>query len=173
MKNKNYIRHAPCLRNSIAYDHDFWYARVKWWYLRVFFSFFLNFDFPGCKWVKGQTIAQNDKKFCLSRSISQEPYIIWSSFVVHKCKVIISSGNFFSFFQNFGFLGCWEGQRAKHGPKMTKNCPLHFVSKEPYILWSWFLVHMCERVISPGVFLHFFQIFNFGMNSGVTQRKMA
>ena len=137
------------------------------------FFIVLKFWFSGLLVGKRVNIAQNDKKFYLSRSISQEPCIIWSSFVVHKCKVIISSGVFFLFFQNFGFLSCWEGQRAKHGPKMTKNCPLHFVSKEPYILWSWFLVHMCERVISPGVFLHFFQIFNFGMNSGVTQRKMA
>ena len=40
MKN-NYIRHVPYLRNSIVYDHDFWYACVnenicKW----VFFFFF-------------------------------------------------------------------------------------------------------------------------------------
>ena len=41
----------------------------------------------------------------LSRSISQEPYIIWSKFLVHLCKMIISPG-FFSFFQNFTFLGC-------------------------------------------------------------------
>ena len=23
---------------------------------------------------------------------------------------------FFLFFQNFGFFGCWEGERAKNGP---------------------------------------------------------
>ena len=28
MKN-NYIHHMPYLRNSIAYDHDFWYTIVK------------------------------------------------------------------------------------------------------------------------------------------------
>ena len=27
----------PYLRNSIAYDHDFWYIGVKWWYLQAFF----------------------------------------------------------------------------------------------------------------------------------------
>ena len=29
MKN-NCIRHTPYLRNSMAYDHDFWYTIVKW-----------------------------------------------------------------------------------------------------------------------------------------------
>ena len=28
MKN-NYIHHAPYFRNSIGYDHDFWYTIVK------------------------------------------------------------------------------------------------------------------------------------------------
>ena len=40
--------------------------------------------------AKGQKMAEDDKKLCLSHLISQEPYIIWSSFVVHKCKLIIS-----------------------------------------------------------------------------------
>ena len=29
MKSKNYICHALYLRNSVAYDHDFWYTGVK------------------------------------------------------------------------------------------------------------------------------------------------
>ena len=29
----SYIRHVPYLRNSKAYNHDFWYTCVKWWYL--------------------------------------------------------------------------------------------------------------------------------------------
>ena len=28
-ENNNYIRHVPYLRNSIAYDHNFWYTFVK------------------------------------------------------------------------------------------------------------------------------------------------
>ena len=47
MKN-NYIRYVPYLRNSIAYDHDFWYTCVKWWYLQGYFSVFQNYDFLGC-----------------------------------------------------------------------------------------------------------------------------
>ena len=60
----NYICHTPYPRNSIAYDHDFWFTCVKW-YLWVFFSFFCNFDFLGFYRVSGQKIVQNDKKFCL------------------------------------------------------------------------------------------------------------
>ena len=29
MKDKNYMCHVPYLKNSIAYDHDFWYTCVK------------------------------------------------------------------------------------------------------------------------------------------------
>ena len=43
----NYIRHTPYLRNSKAYDHDFCYTYVKWWYILVFFLIFLNFSFFG------------------------------------------------------------------------------------------------------------------------------
>ena len=46
-KNKNCIRHTPCLRKSIAYDQDFWYTWVKWC-IEVLFSLFRNFHFLGC-----------------------------------------------------------------------------------------------------------------------------
>ena len=47
-ENNNYIHHTPYLRNSIAYDQDFWYTFVKW-YLQAFFSFliFLFFGLLG------------------------------------------------------------------------------------------------------------------------------
>ena len=84
---------------------NFWYTCEKWWYLHIFFSCFQNFYFLVVSGVKGQKMAQNDKKFYLSCFISQEPYIIWLSFMVHLCKMIISS-RIFSFFQNFCFPGC-------------------------------------------------------------------
>ena len=70
--------------------------------------------------VKGQKIVQNDKRFCLSCSISQEPYIIWLSFVIHRWKMIISPG-FFSFFSKFWYFGLLVGSDGKKWPKMTKN----------------------------------------------------
>ena len=53
--------------------------------------------------VKGHKIAQNDKKFCPLHSISQEPYIIWLSFMVYICKIIMSSRIFFHFYKSLTF----------------------------------------------------------------------
>ena len=43
----------------------------------------------------------------------------------------------------------------------------HNDKKGPYIIWSWFMVHMCKRIISPGVFYIFY------VNSRVKEQKMA
>ena len=71
LKNNDYIPHTPYLRSSIAYDLDFWYTCIKWW----------------------------RKKFCLSRFIFQEPYIIWLSFMVDIWKMVMSLAFFFHFFK--------------------------------------------------------------------------
>ena len=103
MKN-NYTPHASYLRNSIAYDHEFWHTVVKWWYLQVFFSFFWNFDFWGCLGVKGQKMAQNEKLLYPSGTISQDQYGIvhdfWHAIVKWYLHALLS------FFQNFDFWGC-------------------------------------------------------------------
>ena len=56
MKNNNYIHHTSYLKNTISYNHDFWYTSVKWWYLQAFFFLFLflNFYFLGCKGGKSE-----------------------------------------------------------------------------------------------------------------------
>ena len=101
--------------------------------------FFQNFDFS----VKGQKMVQNEKRFCLLYSISQEPYIIWLSFVVDKCKMIISPGLFFLFFHFFKIFVFWFLSGIK-GKKMTQNdknfCLLRLISQE-----SLFIVHMHKR----------------------------
>ena len=53
--------------------------------------------------VKGQKMVQNDKKICWSHSVSHKPCIIWSWFLVHMCKMMISS--FFWFCTNSEVLG--------------------------------------------------------------------
>ena len=40
-------------------------------------------------------MVQKDKKSCLSRYISQKPYMMRSSCAMHKCKMMISPGVFF------------------------------------------------------------------------------
>ena len=119
-KTKNiYICHAPYLRNSIAYDHDFWWACVKWWYLLAFFSFFKILKFQIVGSVKGQKMAQNEKKVCLSCFISQESFIIWSSFMIHMCNRIIYTGLCY-IYSRFLFLGSIVGKNDKGWPKITK-----------------------------------------------------
>ena len=62
-----------------------------------FFHFIKILIFQIVNGVKGQTITQNDKILWLSRCISQEPYIIWLSLMIHICKMITSPGVFFIF----------------------------------------------------------------------------
>ena len=161
MKN-NSIHHAPYLRNSIAYDHVFWYTCVKWWYLQIFFQFFKILTFWVVSGVKGQKMAQIEKNIYLSCSISQIPYIIRFSFMVHMYKMIISLGSFF-IFSKFWFFGLSGG---KKGQKIVQNyqkfCLSCSISQNSYIIWSSFVVCKCKMIISSSLFfLHFFQNFNF------------
>ena len=106
-------------------------------------------------------MVQNNK-FCLSRSISQEPYIIWLSFMVYICKMIISSGVFF-IFSKFWFSRLSWGWKDKKWPKMTKIpvcCSLYFRNHIAYDLNLWYTC-MYERIISPDIFLIFLKSFDF------------
>ena len=152
MKNDNHIRQAPYPRNTIACDHDFWYTCVKRLYLHAFFSFFQNFGFWAVSGVKYQKMAQYDKKFCLSRSISHEPYIIWLLLMVN----LVISPSVALLISKVWFFGLLEGWEDEKWPKMTKiSVRRAFIPQEYYIIWYPFLVHMCKRIISPGLFLHF------------------
>ena len=63
IKNNNYICYAPCLSNSIVYDHDFCYTCVKWWFLQVFFYFFEIFIFQAVKVGRGVKRAKSSPKW--------------------------------------------------------------------------------------------------------------
>ena len=73
-------------------------------------------------------MVHNAKKFCLLQSMPQEPYIIWLSFMVHICKMIIFSGVFF-FFSIFWFSGSIGGKRATYGPEWQKTCRAPYLRK--------------------------------------------
>ena len=45
-------------------------------------------------------------------------------------------------------------------------CPSRTIFQEPYIIWSLFFVHMCEIMIYPDVFFHFFKFWCFGSLGG-------
>ena len=54
---------------------------------------------------------------------TQEPYFIWSSYMVHICNRMIPPG-FFNLFQIFLF-GVNRGVKGQKWPKMTKNYVCH------------------------------------------------
>ena len=56
-----------------------------------------NFLKVNCEFLSGRgkrAKNPNDKKFCLSRAISQEPYIIWLSFMVHGTCYVFKTLSF-------------------------------------------------------------------------------
>ena len=56
---------------------------------------------------------------------------------------------------------------------MTKKFVCRALSQEPYIILSLFMLHMCNRIISPGGFFNLFQISIFGVNTGIKGQNMA
>ena len=113
------------------------------------------------------------KRFCLLHFISQEPYFIWLSFMVHLCEIMISRCFFFKFFQNFDFLGCLVYKIAQNGPKEKTFCLLRYISQEPYIIRFSFMVHMCKMIVSAGIFFIFSKFWFFTFVSGVRVQKIA
>ena len=137
IKNNNYICYAPCLSNSIVYDHDFCYTCVKWWFLQVFFYFFEIFIFQAVKVGRGVKRAKSSPKWKITM-IS----VMWWYFQV-----------FLSLFWNLIF---WA---VRGWPNMTKKkiCLLQLMSQKPYIIWLSFMVHLC-KMVSLGFFFNFFKI---------------
>ena len=74
-QNHKKTRCALYLMNHASYRH-LWFADVKGQYLQVFKIFFPNLVFGVNSGVKRQKMAQNDKKLCLSYSVSQKACII-------------------------------------------------------------------------------------------------
>ena len=71
--------------------------------------------------VNGQKMVQNEKKFCLLHSISQESYTISLPFIVHMGKII--SPSFFYISSKFWFSGLFGRQKGKKQSKMRKKIP--------------------------------------------------
>ena len=93
------------VRNHISYDCHLWCTCVNDNTSWSFFHFFKISIFWIAIGIKGQKIAQNDKKSCLSCLYSRN-HTSWLSFVVHKCNDNIFRHSFiFSKFWSFGLLG--------------------------------------------------------------------
>ena len=117
MKINNYICHVPYLRNSKAYNHDFWYTCVKWWYVQALFSFFWSFFFFG--FLRGKRAKNCPKRKITITFLTSKAYDhdFWYTCV----KWWYIQAFFFFFYIYFDFLGCYRGKRAKNSPKWQKN----------------------------------------------------
>ena len=69
--------------------------------------------------VKGQKLAQSDKRLSLSNSMSQELCLIGLWFLVHLCKMMIFCA-VFSFFQKILIFWIFK-EGGGGGQKMTHN----------------------------------------------------
>ena len=82
----------PYFRKHTWYGCNFWYSCVKWWHLQMLFSFFKKFYFSR---VLGGNMAKNGQRWqkilSHSHSVYLELYLIWLWFLVHLCKMMISS----------------------------------------------------------------------------------
>ena len=111
-------------------------------------------------------------KNCPSRSKSQEPYIIWWSFLVHMCKVIISQGVFF-IFSKFWFSGLLQEWKCKKWPKMTKDsvcCVPHLRNYTSYNCHLWY-TYVKDNISK--YFFHFFKISIFLVVRDVRLQKLV
>ena len=132
----------------------------------MFFSFFIMLILQVVRRVKGQNMAQNDKKLCLPCLVSQEAYIIWSSFMLLMCKRIISPGFFSNFFQILIFGGQKWAKRAKSGPTWQKNMSvtLHISGNIHHMIVIFW--YTCVKWRHLQMLSSFFQNFNFPGFSG-------
>ena len=160
----------PYLRKSVAYDHDFRYTCIKWWYLRRFFSHFFKVLFF---WVviglKGQKWPKMTKNL-VCRTSYLGNYIWYDCHLWYTCVKgwYLQVFFFFIFFSKFlSFCVVRETKEQKIVQNDKKFCMGCLISQEPCIIWSSFILHMCKRIISPGFFLHFLQILIVVVNSGV------
>ena len=107
------VKHMIIIFGALVENGD-----ISWCFC---FNFFKSLIFWVVSEVIGQKMALNDKKFCLSCFISQEPYIIWLSLMVHLNKMIISR-NFIHFFQILILQVVRGGKRTTNSWKWQKNC---------------------------------------------------
>ena len=151
MKSNYHNHHAPYLRNSKVYDHDFWCTCVKWWYLQAFFFHFLD---------KRAKTAQNENNnyICHASYLRTVKHIMVLRAIVLNDDISRHCFHFFGIFMFWAVKGV-RGQKIIHNEKYQfyLSCA---ISQEQYSLWSWFLVHLCQMMISQGVFF-IFLIFSF------------
>ena len=146
--DKKILHVMPYISGVITHHMIFIYDMVQVCKRIISPGFFLHFP----SGVKGQKPIQNDKKICLSHSISQKASIIWSSFLVHLCKMMtLPDANFI--FSKFLFSGLLEGGSGEvKGQKMSQNDNKFCLS---HMIGFWYT---CVKLWSLQQFFSFFQI---------------
>ena len=139
MKNKNYIRHAPYFRNSIAYIMIFGSACVKW-YDRVVFFIFSKFWFSGLLRGGRLPLARKWQKILsVSLSISGTgPHMI-VVFGTHVKWWYLQ--HFFLFFKILIFWvfqrSSLDAQRKFWGvPHLLYMCVIFFLRRQGTFFWE-------------------------------------
>ena len=108
---------ASYLRKHTSYYFHLWYTCITWKYLQVLFYHFIKILISQVvSGVKGQKMVQSKKNFCLSRSMSETPYIIWFS-QSPACFFFLFVCLFCFVFSNFVF----QVVRLVKGKKMVQN----------------------------------------------------
>ena len=104
-----------------------------------------------------------------SRLSSHETYIIWSSFMVHMCKRIISPG-FLHFFQILIF---WVSSKVKEQKwsKMTKKCVCHTPYLRKHTSYDCGFWYTCFKWWYLQMFSSLFQNFDFQVVRGCKKAK--
>ena len=153
------------VRNHTSYDfHLCIYGLNDNTSMDFFFHFSKNLIFQAFRGGRGVEggwgLGSKEQKIvhkilCPLHLISKEPYIIWLSFVVRKCKLVISPG---SFFQNFDF--------SVKGQKMVQNEKRFYLLNCYWTVWLLFVVDKSKMTISPGAFFIFSKFLFYGLLVG-------
>ena len=124
MKSNNYICHVPYFRNSIAYDHDFWYTSVKMIISQNVFFIFSKFWFFGLLGVK---MAKHGPKWQKVLSVA-----LHISGTIHRVTVIYGTHLWndniwrcFFILSKFCFSGSiwrWNGKKQSRMTKSSVCC---------------------------------------------------
>ena len=115
--DKRILHVMPYISGVITHHMIFIYDMVQMCKRIISPGVFFTFS----KWGKRAKTKPKWQKKCLSHSISQKASFIWSSFLVHLCKMMTPpDANFI--LSKFLFSGLLEGGRGEvKGQKMSQN----------------------------------------------------
>ena len=140
----------------------------------LFSSFFQHFYFLVCYWGKRAKIWPKMTKKILLHFISQEPYIVWLSFQVHFCKMMISPGVFY--FYKILIFWVVRGGRSKRVRNSSKWQKIISVALNISGTIHQMTVICGTQVWNANIsrpFFYFFKILIFGVNSEEKEQKMV